>query len=236
MDQANPTARRAARTDADLAAGLRRGDADAFRILMQRHNRRLFRMARSVLRDSAEAEDAVQDAYVRAFTCIDQFREASSLATWLGRIVLNEALRRRRQRRTMPGSDRDPGEAPSAQVIPFPGAQQAPATPEDEAVRAEIRRLLERAIDALPDPFRVVFTLREIEQMSVEETASCLGVPPDTVKTRLYRARRLLGRALRRELSPDLPGVFPFGGERCARVVARVLERLGLPDPPAEIE
>lgn len=235
MDRATRIGQDAAVCDAELAGRIRLGDAAAFRTLIRRHNQTLFRMARSVLRDPTEAEDAVQDAWILAFTRIDQFRDASSLSTWLGRIVLNEALRRLRQRRTMTGLDEDDGSggAPSgAQVIPFPGAQQPPATPEEDAVRAETRRLLERAIDALPDPFRSVFMLREVEQMSVEETASCLGIPPDTVKTRLHRARRLLGQGLRRELSPDLGGVFPFAGERCARITARVLERLGLPPDP----
>ena len=124
------------------------------------------------------------------------------------------------------------GRTTGAEVIPFPGGQQPVATPEENAARAETRRLLERAIDALPDPFRIVFVLREIEQMSVEETAAGLGIPPDTVKTRLHRARRLLGDSLRQRLAPDLAGVFPFAGERCARIVAQVLDRLGLPAPP----
>jgi RNA polymerase sigma-70 factor (ECF subfamily) len=119
-------------------------------------------------------------------------------------------------------------------VISFPGVPQAPATPEEEAARAQIRRILERAIDELPEKFRLVFVLREIEQLSVEETASCLEIPTETVKTRLHRARRRLGRSLRQHLSPTLTGVFPFAGERCARLVARVLDRLGLPEPPAE--
>ncbi|MBP2316444.1 RNA polymerase sigma factor [Azospirillum soli] len=239
MDQTKAIMRQTVHSDFELAGRIRCGDADAFRILMQRHNQRLFRMARSVLRDPAEAEDAVQDAYVLVFTHIGQFREDASLATWLGRIVLNEALRRLRQRKAMtelPMTELDEdgadGRTAGAEVIPFPGAQPPPATPEEEAARAETRRLLERAIDALPDPFRVVFVLREIEQMSVEETASSLGIPPDTVKTRLHRARRLLGRSLRQQLAPDLAGVFPFAGERCARIVARVLDRLGLPAPP----
>ena len=235
MDQAKRVDRGAALSDTDLAGRIRLGEAAAFRALMQRHNQKLFRIARSVLRDPTEAEDAVQDAWVLAFTRIDQFRDASSLTTWLGRIVINEALRRLRRRRTMTGLDGDDGAdgtLSGAQVIPFPGAQQPPATPEEDAARAETRRLLERAIDALPDPFHTIFVLREIEQMSVEETASCLGIPPDTVKTRLHRARRLLSQSLRRELSPDLAGVFPFAGERCARIAARVLERLGLPPNP----
>ncbi len=241
MDRAKAIMRQTAYSDLELAGRIRCGDADAFRILMQRHNQRLFRMARGVLRDPADAEDAVQDAYVLAFTRIGQFREDASLATWLGRIVLNEALRRVRQRKAMTGlpmtglnEDGATGTTPGAEVIPFPGAQPPPTTPEEDAARAETRRLLERAIDALPDPFRVVFVLREIEQMSVEETASSLGIPPDTVKTRLHRARRLLGHSLRRQLAPDLAGVFPFAGARCARIVARVFDRLGLPAPPPD--
>jgi RNA polymerase sigma-70 factor (ECF subfamily) len=236
MDQANVIHRCTTSTDAELAGRLRRGDAAAFRILMQRHNQRLFRMARSILRDSADAEDAVQDAYVFAFTRIDQFRQAASLGTWLSRIVLNEAFRRLRQRKDMSGLDGHDdisGKAPIAQVIPFPGAQ-GQTTPEEDAARAEIRRVLEHAIDTLPDMFRVVFVLREIEQMSVEETAACLDIPVGTVKTRLHRAHYLLGRSLRQQLSPNLTGVFPFAGERCSRIIARVLERLGMPEKPAE--
>jgi RNA polymerase sigma-70 factor (ECF subfamily) len=236
MDQANVIHRCTTSTDAELAGRLRRGDAAAFRILMQRHNQRLFRMARSILRDSADAEDAVQDAYVLAFTRINQFRQAASLGTWLSRIVLNEAFRRLRQRKDMSGLDGHDdisGKAPIAQVIPFPGAQ-GQTTPEEDAARAEIRRVLEHAIDTLPDMFRVVFVLREIEQMSVEETAACLDIPVGTVKTRLHRAHYLLGRSLRQQLSPNLTGVFPFAGERCSRIIARVLERLGMPEKPAE--
>ena len=236
MDQATVIYQRTASTDAELAVRLRRGDAAAFRTLMQRYNQRLFRMARGVLGDSADAEDAVQEAYVLAFTHIDQFREAASLVTWLSRIVLNEAFRRLRQRKDMTALDDGDdfsGKAGIAQVLPFPGAQ-GPSTPEEDAARAEIRRVLERAIDNLPDMFRVVFVLREIEQMSVEETAACLAIQTDTVKTRLHRARRLLGRSLRQQLSPNLTGVFPFAGERCSRIVTRVLERLGMPEHPAE--
>jgi RNA polymerase sigma-70 factor (ECF subfamily) len=235
MDQATAIYQRTASTDAELAMRLRRGDAAAFRTLMQRYNQRLFRLARGVLGDSADAEDAVQEAYVLAFTHIDQFREAASLVTWLSRIVLNEAFRRLRQRKDMTALDDDNsfGKAGIAQVLPFPGAQ-GPSTPEEDAARAEIRRVLECAIDNLPDMFRVVFVLREIEQMNVEETAACLAIQTDTVKTRLHRARRLLGRSLRQQLSPNLTGVFPFAGERCSRIVARVLERLGMPEHPAE--
>src|SRR3954465_990255 len=138
MDQANVIHQRMGSADAELAMRLRRGDAAAFRTLMQRYNQRLFRMARGVLGDSADAEDAVQEAYVLAFTHIDQFREAASLVTWLSRIVLNEAFRRLRQRKDMTALDDDNsfGKAGIAQVLPFPGAQ-GPSTPEEDAARAE---------------------------------------------------------------------------------------------------
>ena len=224
---------------ADFIGLLRKGDAGAFRTLMQRHNRRLYRMARSVLRDPMEAEDALQDAYVLAFTNIDQVRDAASLGAWLGRIVRNEALRRLRPsllaKTLMVGIDDDRPFAEAcgdhtygAQVIPFPGAQHPPPTPEEDAARLEVRRLLERAIDRLPGPFRTVYVLRDVEQMSGDEVSAVLSIPPETVRTRLHRARRLLGRNLRRQLSPDLADAFPFAGARCARIVARVLERLGL--------
>ncbi len=225
---------------AEFVGRLRNGDAAAFRTLMQRHNRRLYRMARSVLRDPAEAEDALQDAYVLAFTNIDQVRDAGSLGAWLGRIVRNEALRRLRPgmlaRTLMADIDDDDqtlaqnssAQAHGAQVIPFPGVQHSPTTPEEDAARAEMRRLLERAIDRLPGPFRTVYMLRDVEQMSGDEVSAVLGISPETVRTRLHRARRLLGRNLRRQLSPDLADAFPFAGARCARIVARVLERLGL--------
>ncbi len=239
MSQANTSDRRTAAPDGDPAPGdlvvqLRAGNAAAFRTLMQAHNRRLYRLARSVLRDATEAEDAVQDAYVSAFTHLDQLRDASTLGTWLGRIVLNEAFRRLRPRPAMTEFDDATGplEVPSAQIIPFPGAPQTPTTPEEDAARTEMRRLLERAVDELPEVFRIVFVLREVEQMSGQDVAALLGIPVDTVKTRLHRARRLLNQSLRRRLSPTLAGVFPFAGDECARIVARVLNRLGLPADP----
>lgn len=218
--------------DGNLVGRLQAGDAAAYRALMQAHNRRLYRMARSVLHDPTEAEDAVQDAYVLAFTHLDQLRDASTLGTWLGRIVLNVAFRRLRPRPAMTEFDDEigTGDGPGAQVIPFPGASQAPTTPEEDAARAEVRRLLERAVDELPEAFRIVFVLREVERMSGDDVAALLGIPADTVKTRLHRARRLLGQSLRRRVAPTLTGVFPFAGDECARIVARVLHRLGLPD------
>ncbi|MBM6581740.1 RNA polymerase sigma factor [Microvirga sp. BT689] len=217
--------------DAALVGLARGGDGVAVRLIMQRHNRRLYRVARGVLHDDAEAEDVVQEAYVRAFTHLDGFRGEAKLSTWLTRIVLNEALGRLRRRRLTVGlkdidAINDQGEA---RVIYLPSARHD-SNPEHAAARAEVRRLLERAVDQLPDHFRVVFMLRDIEEMSVEETASHLGLRPETVKTRLHRARRLLREALNKTLVSALADVFPCAGARCARITDAVLERLGLPE------
>ena len=213
--------------DAELAALARQGDGAAFRVIMQRHNRRLYRAARAVLHDDAEAEDVVQEAYVRAFAALGDFRGDSSLATWLTRIALNEALGRLRRRR--PTVEIETFDArPEARVIPFP-LMSPDMNPEQAAARQDVRRLLERAIDGLPEPFRVVFVLRDVEELSIEETAAQLGLRPETVKTRLHRARRRLREALDAELASALTDAFPFAGARCARITDAVLKRLGIP-------
>jgi RNA polymerase sigma-70 factor, ECF subfamily len=216
----------------ELARG---GDGTAVRLIMQRHNRRLYRVARSVLGNDAEAEDVVQEAYVRAFTHLDGFRGDARLSTWLTRVALNEALGRRRKRRAFIDlKDIDAlNDQGAARVIYLPTAHQQ-SDPEAAAARAEVRRQLEQAVDQLPNPFRVVFMLRDIEEMSVEETASHLGLRPETVKTRLHRARRLLRKSLHTTLSSTLADVFPFAGARCARITEAVLERLGLPEQAGE--
>ena len=214
--------------DGELVERAKNRDGTAIRLIMQRHNRRLYRVARGVLHDDAEAEDVVQETYVRAFTHLDGFRGEAELSTWLTRIALNEALGRLRRRRNTVGlqnidATNDQGEA---RVIYLPSARQD-SDPEAAAARAEVRRLLQRAVDQLPEHFRVVFMLRDIEEMSVEETASHLGLRPETVKTRLHRARRLLRQSLDRTLSSAVSDVFPCAGARCARITEAVLERLG---------
>jgi RNA polymerase sigma-70 factor (ECF subfamily) len=202
------------------------GDPSAFRAIMERHNRRLYRLARAVMRDDSEAEDVVQETYLRAFTNLAKFRGESSLATWLTRIALNEALgRKRKQRATVTLASVETAQETSAQIIQFPAMNTEP-DPERSAARHEIRKLLERAMDALPEPFRLVFVMRDVEEMSIEETASHLGIRPETVKTRLHRARRLLRQSLDGQLASTLKGMFPFAGARCARITAAVLNRL----------
>ena len=213
--------------DLALVERARRHDGAALRLIMERHNRQLYRVARSVLREDAEAEDVVQETYLRAFTHLDGFRGEARLATWLTRIALNEALERLRKRRPSVELKQIDAinEQGEARVIFLPTARQE-GDPEAAAARAEIRRLIERAIDQLPDPFRLVFVLRDIEEMSVEATACQLGLRPETVKTRLHRARRLLRRSLDRTLSNALTDAFPFAGARCARITQSVLDRL----------
>ncbi len=202
------------------------GDQSAFRAIMEQNNQRLYRVARAVMKDDTEAEDVVQETYLRAFFNLSKFRGESSLTTWLTRIALNEALGRKRKQRAMVTLETvETAQQTSAQIIQFP-AMNTETDPERSAAQSEIQRLLERAMDALPEPFRVVFVMRDVEEMSIEETAFHLGIRPQTVKTRLHRARRLLRQSLDGELASTLKEMFPFAGVRCARITEAVLSRL----------
>jgi RNA polymerase sigma-70 factor, ECF subfamily len=216
-----------ASTDADLVARVHRGDGLAFELIMRRHNRRLFRLARSLLSDDAEAEDVLQEAYVRAYASLGGLADPQALPAWLARIVANEALGRLRaaahvvsleEHRTRARGETEDG------PVDDPASDQP--DPERLAASGELRRLLEAAVDALPEEFRAVFVLREVEGLSTAETAAYLALRPETVKTRLHRARRLLQEALGDRLLALSPSLFEFDGGRCDRVVARVLARL----------
>ena len=210
--------------EADLVAGARQGEEAAVRAIIRHNNRRLFRVARAIVRDDSEAEDVVQESYVRAFTRLGDFRGESSLSTWLTRIVINEAYGRlRRRRATVDWTTVEAVPTIEAQIIPFPSPQ---LDPERTMAQHEISQLLERAIDALPDAFRVVLVARLIEEMSVEETAKLLSLRPETVKTRLHRARALLRADLERSVGPLFTEAFPFDGRRCERMADAVVERL----------
>lgn len=215
----------AATSDAELAERAAGGDEVAFECVMRRHNRLLFRTARSILKSDAETEDALQEAYLRAWRALATFRSESKLSTWLVRIVINEALGRLRRS--------------SAQVIPLDAAMEStdPDTqqsmqddpdqrPERAAMRAQVRRLMEARIDELPEAFRCVFMLRAVEELSVEEVATALDLPEATVRTRYFRARGLLREGLSRDVDLAIGDVFSFDGERCDRIVATVLARL----------
>jgi RNA polymerase sigma-70 factor (ECF subfamily) len=211
--------------DKALVALARGRDEQAVRALTRRYNRRLFRLARSILSDDAEAEDVVQESYVRAFTALDTFREEAAFGTWLTRIALNEALGRRRRRRPTVAWDDYAGNARAAEIIQFPVSATSD-DPERNMARSEIRDVLEQAIDKLPRAFRVVFVARIVEGMSVEETAELFALRPETVKTRLHRARVLLRNTIDRQLGPALTDTFPFDGRRCERMTEAVVVRL----------
>ena len=220
------------RTAAGLSAGARASEAElvdrargrdeaALREIMQANNRRLYRLARGILRSDSEAEDVVQETYVRAFTHLDGFRGESGLSTWLSRIAINEALGRARSRKPHVELSALPEEALDAQIIKFPVSPAG--DPERTMAQREIQRVVERAIDELPDVFRMVFVARVMEGMNIEETADLLGLKPETVKTRLHRARALLRDALDKQLGPALTNTFPFGGRRCEAMTERMV-------------
>lgn len=211
--------------DAALAARAAGGDDVAFERIMRRHNRLLFRTARSILKSDAEAEDALQEAYLRAWRALGSFRSEARLSTWLVRIVINEALGRLRRR--------------GAQVLAFDATIDLPDLsledvmeddpddrPDRAAMRSELRALMEACIDALPEAFRTVFMLRAVEEMSVEEVSAALGLPEATVRTRFFRARGLLREGLARDVDRALADAFSFDGARCDRIVSAVIARL----------
>jgi RNA polymerase sigma-70 factor (ECF subfamily) len=213
--------------DAELARRIAARDERAFEAVMRAHNRMLYRLARSILKDDAEAEDAVQDAYLAAYRAITGgiagFRAGAKLSTWLARIVINESyMRLRKHKRAGVVVPLDPATRLEEGTVVEDTAER----PEAAAMRAELRRLLEQRIDALPEQFRTVFMLRDVEEMSVEETAECLDVPAATVRTRAFRARALLRESLSRDLDTATVEAFGFAGGRCDRIVANVLERI----------
>jgi RNA polymerase sigma-70 factor (ECF subfamily) len=223
-----PNASAAQGPDTEVARRVSLGDHKAFEGLMRRYNGRLFRVARAILRDDAEAEDALQDAYIDAYRHIDGFQGTATLATWLTRVVANQALMhlRRRRRHSVVVSFDSAAAGDPDQRVPEPPDERAESPP-DTALRGEIRRLIERRIDELPMAFRTVFVMRDVEDMTVQETADCLGIPAATVRTRLFRARALLRAALARDIDITTGDVFGFAGDRCDRIVAGVLGRLG---------
>jgi RNA polymerase sigma-70 factor (ECF subfamily) len=219
--------------DHALIAGVRRGDAGAFEALMRRYNRRLYRTARAILKDDGAAEDALQEAYVAAYRHLPEFRGDAQLATWLTRIVVNQALQalRKRRRDEVVVLFEEPTD--EAREEPFSAAQPSAGTPEAAMMRTELRHLIERKIDDLPDGYRTVFMLREVEDLTVEETATALGIPEATVRSRLFRAKARLREALAQEMDIATQNVFGFDGARCDRIVRSVLARLdaGTTDP-----
>ena len=220
----------AAQTLDQLVMLTRTGHREAFRHLMRKCNQRLFRTARAVLNDDAEAEDALQETYIKAFGALQAFRGDAAVTTWLTRIVLNECYARLRQRHPTVDLDQVDAARGDARILQFP-TRFGMEDPANSASRLQMRGLIENAIAALPEAFRVVFVMRDIEEGSTEETADSLGILPETVKTRLHRARRQLRLALEESVASSLGDAFPFLGPRCARLTDAVMQRLPVAAP-----
>ena len=214
----------ASNSDVELVEKVRAGQQAAFEPIMRRYNRRLFRAARGVLDSDAEAEDALQDAYVSAYRHLDQFHGPDGLGAWLTRIAVNEALMRRRKLHS--GTSADRVEFDDDTFLDTAMHDRHSAPPDEATENAQLGRLLEQCIDQLPSAYRTTFLLREVEGLSVAETAASLGIARATVKTRFHRARRSLRRTLSRELRGVMGDAHTFAGHRCDRVVAAVLRRL----------
>lgn len=209
--------------DAEIVKRVRSGDRALFEVLMRRHNQRIYRAARAVVKDEMEVEDVMQQAYISAYTHLHQFEDRSQFSTWLTRIALNEAFGRRKQLRIAesrtPDHDSDRGESMDTITSPQPD-------PEHQAYAQELRRVLEEAVDGLPETYRVVFMMRDIEGLSTSETGEGLGLGEEAVKTRLHRARAMIRRAVSARIGGEARAAFHFHAPRCDRVVNAVLERL----------
>ena len=215
--------------DLTLARRIAAGDRAAFEQLMRSHNLALFRTARSIVRDDADAEDVLQDAYIAALRHMGDFRGGSRLTTWLTRIVINTALGRLRSRRrdnVVELLDARLPDSPLEQAM----VDDPNTSPEQSVMRSQLRGLLEHQIDALPLAYRAAFILREVEEMTIDEAAECLAIPAATVRTRVFRARALLRAALAEQMDIAAADVFRFAGARCDRIVAGVLDRLHAQD------
>lgn len=228
LDPVPATAAAAAASDVQLALSAAAGNASAFETIVRRHNRLLFRTARGVVADDAQAQDVVQETYLRAFTNLHAYRGESALATWLARIAINVAVSSQRKKgrlvQLQEGSDPADPESSVEHAMPLD-------TPEDDgpdamAERTEVRALLQASIEQLPVIYRTVFILRAVEDLSVEETAFCLGVSQDVVKTRFLRARAMLRETLAAQVERCAQETFAFAGARCDAVLAHVMAEL----------
>lgn len=218
MEPITATAAREQLSDEEVVRRVVEGDAALFEILMRRHNQRIYRAVRAILRDDDEVEDVMQQAYLNAFQHLHQFAGDAQFATWLTRIAVNEALARRRKRARFVGEGEDD--------VTISLVESTVPDPERQAAGSQLRDLMEREIAALPDSFRAVVMMREVEEMSTTETAACLGISEDLVKTRLHRGRTMLRDNLYRHAGVTLDSIFTFGNARCDRVVAGVMENI----------
>ena len=214
-------------SDEEVVRRVRAGETGLFEVVMRRYNRRLYRVARAILRDDAEAEDVTQQAYVNAYRHLEQFAGQATFSTWLTKIAVHEALARARRRGRFSEQETvDDGDTMGAVKSPGPD-------PERQAFAGELRRLIESAIEALPEHYRAVFVMRDVEGMSTAESAECLDITEETAKTRLHRARMLLRDALYERAGIESAAAFSFDAPRCDRVVAAVFEQIEAIDGPS---
>jgi len=213
-------------SDEQVVERVRAGEIGLYELLMRRYNQRVYRVVRSVLVNSEEAEDVLQEAWVRAYEHLEQFKGRATFSTWVTKIAFYEALARaKKNKRWMPIEDSE------GEIMPEAERRQPPAeTPEQQAMRAQLARMLETAVDELPESYRSVFVLREVEHLNTSETAECLGLSEEAVKTRLHRSRALLRRDLGGRMGPAIVEAHSFMGVRCDRSVAQVLKRIGAGD------
>lgn len=216
-------------SDAQVVARILAGEQHLFELIMRRYNRFLFRICRGVLLDQSAAEEAVQETYVRAYVNLAQFRGPTGFSSWLARIACNEALGQTRRAARLQSLD-TLSDAQFQELLQTTAHQQQAANPEHFAASSEIMRLIEHAVDRLPRDYRLVFILRDIEQLNVEQTAAHLQIKPATVRTRLHRARTLLQERLSRYLEKASSEAFPFAGKQCDRIVEAVFARLAQND------
>jgi RNA polymerase sigma-70 factor (ECF subfamily) len=207
-------------SDEEVVSRVLAGDTALFEIIIRRYNQMLYRVARSILRNDDEAEDVMQETYVRAYQHLGQFAGRAQFRTWLTRIAIHEALARMRRAKRFETPDDEAGDPMDAFVA-------RERSPEQEAAGAELRAMIERSILQLPDLYRCVFMLRDVEQLSIEEVAQILDITESTVKVRLHRARRVLRKIILSRTGERALSAFPFEAPRCDRVVARVFERIG---------
>ncbi len=209
-------------SDSEIVKRVRAGDRALFEILMRRHNQRIYRAARAIVKNESEVEDVMQQAYINAFTHLHQFEERAQFSTWLTRIAVNEAIGRRQKMRVAAMTENAEESRPD--VMETITSRQP--TPEHQAYARELQRVLEEAVDGLPDTYRAVFMLRDIEGLSTSETGEGLGLGEEAVKTRLHRARAMIRAAVTSRIGAAAAGAFQFQAPRCDRVVAAVLERI----------
>ncbi|MGH9860787.1 MAG: RNA polymerase sigma factor [Candidatus Acidiferrales bacterium] len=217
-----PSANWAGMPDEEVVRQVRAGDTALFEILMRRHNQRVYRAARAILGNDSEAEDVMQEAYVRAFTHLDQFANRAKFTTWLTKIAVNEALARLRRGKRLESID----SSGDPEKIAMPEPKAATRNPEEQLFGNQMKALLDQAIDSLPDAYRGVFVMREVEEMSTADTAEALEVSEEVVKTRLHRARAMLQTELYSRIGAATPAAFEFHLSRCDRVVNGVLARI----------